>query len=111
MSDTRFLILGVILIFVGFLVFGMLGESYRAASIEAGEFGDCYEYSEDSAPIKTDCAAKTFDQLVFFGIIIAIIATGIIMLIKGAKGRWDNEVRPEDMVGPGHTSGNDLPKD
>ena len=107
MSDTRFTIIGVALIFAGFLIVGILGEDHYAASIEAEAFDDCYKYSEDRAPIKVDCKVKTQEQLVFFGIVIAIIASGVIMLLKGIRGKWDNEVKPEDMVGPSGSSKDD----
>lgn len=101
MSDTRFTILGIVLIFVGFIVLGTLGGEHQTSSIEAEEFGDCYIYSDDAAPIKTDCSIRILDQTVFFGIVIALIVAGVIFLIKGIRGKWDNEVKPEDMVGPG----------
>ena len=104
MSDTRFTILGVVLIFSGFLVLGILGGDHQASSIEAKEFGDCYIYSEDSAPIKADCSVKVSDQIAFFGVVIALIAAGVIVLVKGVRGKWDSEVKPEDMVGPGGSS-------
>ena len=110
MSDTRFTILGVALIFAGFLVLGVLGGDHQASLIEAGEFGDCYVYYEDSAPVKTDCAVKVSEQMTFFGVVIALIAAGIAVLVKGVMGRWDNEVRPEDMVGPGDGSSKKDPK-
>lgn len=101
MSDTRFIILGVILIFVGFIILGTLGEEHQTSLIEAEEFGECYVYSEDAAPIKTDCSVKVLDQTIFFGVVIAFIVVGVATLVKGVRGRWDNEVNPEDMVGPG----------
>jgi hypothetical protein len=39
--------------------------------------------------------------VLFFTLVLVLIAAGIIALIKGVKGKWDNEVKPEDMVGPG----------
>ena len=30
-----------------------------------------------------------------------MIVCGIVSLVKGIKGRWDQDVKPEDMVGPG----------
>ena len=32
---------------------------------------------------------------------MALIVIGIIALVKGLRGDWDNKVKPEDMVGPG----------
>jgi len=42
-----------------------------------------------------------------FGVVLGIIIAGVLTLIKGAKGNWDQNVKPEDMVGPG----NENPKD
>jgi hypothetical protein len=100
MSDMRFIVIGIGFIFSGFLILGVFGHTYQTSNIETSEFGDCYEYHENKEPNTINCSAKIFDQVVFFGIVLILIATGIISLIKGAKGRWDNEVRPEDMTGP-----------
>ena len=102
MSDMRFIIIGIVLIFVGFLILGVFGEDYQAATLEADEFGTCFEYSEDSAPVEINCSYKIFDQTVFFGLVIGFLVAGAIALIKGMKGDWDNRVKPEDMVGPGN---------
>ena len=107
MSDIRFVIIGLAVIFVGFLVLGIFGESYQAPYIEINEFGNCFEYSEDKEPIPIDCSAKSFEQNLFFGIVIALIVSGIIALIKGVKGDWDSKVKPEDMVGPSRDNRND----
>jgi len=101
MSDMRFIIIGIVLIFVGFLILGVFGHNYQAATFESNEFGTCYEYSEDLPPVKIDCSFKILDQTVFLGIVLGFIGAGIIALIKGVKGDWDNKVKPEDMVGPG----------
>ncbi len=101
MSDTRFIILGVGLIFAGFLVLGIFGEQYYEASVEASEFGDCYEYFEDKPPVPVKCSSKVFDQSLFFGFVLGLVGSGVIALVKGARGDWDQRLRPEDMLGPG----------
>jgi len=101
MSDMRFIIIGIVLIFVGFIILGGFGGNYQAATLESNEFGTCYEYSDNSPPVEINCSYKIFDQTVFFGLIIAFIGTGVISLIKGTRGDWDNKVKPEDQVGPG----------
>lgn len=101
MSDMRFIILSVGLIFAGFLILGVFGDDYQTANIEASEFGDCYDYDSGSNPVPINCSFKIFDQVLFFGLVLALIVAGIIALIKGIRGKWDNEVKPEDMVGPG----------
>ncbi len=35
-----------------------------------------------------------------FAIVTLLIVCGIASLVKGIKGRWDQDVKPEDMVGP-----------
>lgn len=100
MSDTRFVILGVALIFVGFLVLGIFGGNFRTGNIEMMEFGDCYDYSQEP-PTPLNCSYKMLDQSIFFAIVIAILGGGVISLIKAVRGKWDSEVKPEDMVGPG----------
>ena len=110
MSDMRFIIIGIGLTFAGFLVLGIFGENYQAATLESDEFGTCYEYFEDKPPAEINCSFKILDQTVFFSVVIALIGAGIISLVKGAKGDWDNKVNPEDMVGPG-TQNEDSPKD
>ena len=101
MSDTRFTIIGIVLIFAGFLVLGVFGGNYQKANIEMAEFDDCFKYSEGNNPVPIDCSLKAFDQVVFFSLVIVLIGAGAASLFKGARGKWDNEVRPEDMVGPG----------
>lgn len=102
MSDMRFVIAGIALIFAGFLILGVFGHNFQAATLESNEFGTCYEYSNDSPPAEINCSFKIFDQTVFFGLVLGFIASGVISLIKGVRGDWDNRVKPEDIVGPGN---------
>ena len=113
MSDTRFILAGVVLIFVGFVVLGVFGEDYTRTTLEASEFGDCYEYFEDKDPIQIDCNVKLQDKTLFFAIVASLIGFGIISLIKGVRGKWDQNVKPEDMLGPGgeKTTGTDDNED
>jgi len=110
-SDTRFSLIGVGLIFAGFLILGVFGSQFIDASVEAEEFRDCYEYFEDRPPVPVDCDLNYQNKSLFFVLVIVLIGGGIISLIKGVKGRWDQDVKPEDMVGPGgkNTSDSDKP--
>lgn len=96
----RFIILGIALIFVGFIILGAFGHEYQAATLESNEFGTCYEYFEDKPPAKINCSFKIMDQILFFGLVLGFIISGMISLIKGIRGNWDNKVKPEDMAGP-----------
>lgn len=100
MSDMRFIIVGIVLVFAGFVTLGIFGDQFKAATIESNEFGTCYEYFSDKPPMEINCSFKVFDQTVFFGIIIGVLGAGLISLVKGVKGDWDNKINPKDMVGP-----------
>ncbi|MBM3910203.1 MAG: hypothetical protein FJ356_00970 [Thaumarchaeota archaeon] len=96
----RFTMLGIALIFAGFLILGIFGSQYMEASIQAQEFGDCFDYNEDTPPAQIDCNVVLQDKLVLTGVIVGLIAAGIVSLIKGVKGKWDQDVKPQDMLGP-----------
>jgi len=100
MSDMRYVIISIILIFSGFLILGMFGHDYQRTNIEASEFEECYNYQEGKTPVPINCSFKIFDQILFFIVVLGLIGAGIIAIIKGIKGKWDNEVKSEDMVGP-----------
>ena len=38
--------------------------------------------------------------LLFLGVML-IIGIGIFSLVKGVRGTWDQDVKPEEMLGPG----------
>lgn len=107
MSDMRFIMIGIGLVFVGVIVLGVFGHNYQAATIESNEFETCYEYSDEDAPVEISCSFKIFNQTLFFAVIIGFMGTGIIALVKGAKGDWDSKVNPQDMVGPGRREDDD----
>ena len=65
------------------------------------------KYFDDKEPIPVDCDLKMLQKTMFFLFVIALIGVGIVALIKGMKGRWDQDVKPEDMVGPGGPSSSD----
>ena len=104
MSDTRFTLLGIGLIFAGFIILGIFGAPYFDATIQAEEFGDCFEYFDDRPPVQVECEVKLQDKMMFSGLVIGLVGAGVASLVKGVKGHWDQDVKPEDMVGPGHPS-------
>ena len=110
MSDTRFTMIGISLIFAGFIILGIFGSSYFDASIEATEFGDCFEYFDDQPPQPVECDVKLQDKIMFTGLVVGLVAAGIISLVKGVKGKWDQDVKPEDMLGPGGSNTSDNKK-
>ncbi len=102
MSDIRFTMLGIALIFAGFLILGIFGSLYMEASIQAQEFGDCFDYSENAQPTQIDCSVVLQDKSVLTAVIVGLIGGGIVSLIKGVRGKWDQDVKPQDMLGPGN---------
>jgi vacuolar-type H+-ATPase subunit I/STV1 len=107
MSDMRFIIIGIVLTFFGFLVLGVFGHDFKTAHIETSQFGDCYQYFDNKEPVAVNCSSRIFDQSLFFGIVLALIISGIVSLVKGIRGDWDSKVNPEDMVGPDNNKNSD----
>lgn len=99
MSDTRLTLLGVALIFAGFIVLGVFGQIYYNFTIQAQEFGQCFEY-KDGRQIEVSCETVMQDRTAFFGLVLALISAGIFLLYKGVRGKWDQSVKKEDKVGP-----------
>ena len=101
-SDTRFIILGIGLIFSGIILLSIFGSQSAEISLQEG-FSKCFEYHDDSPPTEIDCDTAAENKMTIFIITTLLIASGIISLVKGIKGRWDQDVKPEDMVGPGNS--------
>ena len=99
-SDTRFIILGIGLVFSGIIFLSVFGGQSTEISLQEG-FSKCFEYHDDSPPTEIDCDTASENKMVIFTITALLIVCGIISLVKGMKGRWDQNVKPEDMVGPG----------
>ena len=99
MSDTRFIILGVGLIFAGIIVLTVFGAQFDEITLQE-EFRECYEYHADAPPTEIDCDIAFQNKMIFFAIVVLLIICGIASLLKGMKGKWDQNVKPEDMVGP-----------
>ena len=100
MSDTRFIILGIGLIFSGIIFLSVFGSQSTELALQEG-FSKCFEYHDDSPPTEIDCDVASENKMITFAITTLLIVCGIIALVKGMKGSWDQNVKPEDMVGPG----------
>jgi hypothetical protein len=103
--------IGIALVFIGFIILGGFRDDYRTTTLESNEFGTCYEYAKDKAPVEIDCSLKIIDQTIFFVLVIGFTGAGIIALVKGVKGNWDSKVKPEDMVGPDRRENENSDKD
>jgi len=110
-SDTRFIILGVGLIFAGIIILSVFGAQFDEITMQE-EFHVCYEYHADTPPTEIDCNIASQNKMIIFAIVALLIACGIASLVKGIRGKWDQDVKPEDMVGPsGSFDTHDGPND
>ncbi|MBI3254624.1 MAG: hypothetical protein HYZ55_01780, partial [Nitrosarchaeum sp.] len=57
MSDMRYIIIGIVFIFSGFLILGIFGHDYQITNIEANECGKCYEYYDDKEQVAISCSS------------------------------------------------------
>ena len=101
MSDIRFIMIGVVVITIGFIVLGVIGSEYTGITVQTDEFSTCYEYSDEQIPKEIDCQEILQNKILLFLLVAVIIGSGIGALIKGVKGTWDQDVKPEEMLGPG----------
>src|SRR5574341_619357 len=99
MSDTRFIMIGLVLVFAGFLVLGVFGRPFLEFTIQANEFGDCIDYTEAGA-VSSDCDVILQSKILLFGVVAGLVGSGVIALIKGYRGKWDQDVKSDEMVGP-----------
>jgi len=102
-SDTRFTMLGIGLIFAGFIILGVFGTAFFDATIQANEFETCFEYFDDNPPVEVSCDVILQKKVMFLGLVMGLVGAGIVSLVKGARGKWDQDVKPEDMVGPSNS--------
>ena len=107
----RFIMIGLVAITIGFIVLGVLGAQFTEITVQTKEFSECYKYPEDQPPVKIECDAQLQDRNILFAIVVGIISVGVIALLKGVKGRWDQDVKPEEMVGPGCDNTDDDSQD
>ena len=101
MSDIRFVMIGVAALSIGFVVMALFGTQYQDITIQTKEFSECYDYTDENLPIKIDCEQQLQNINFMFAIVTGILAGGGIALFKGIRGTWDNDVKSEEMLGPG----------
>ena len=101
MSDIRFVMIGVVVLSVGFIVMAVFGSQYQDITVQTKEFSECYDYTDENVAVKVDCDEQLQSKNLMFVAVIGILAVGGILLVKGIRGTWDNDVKPEEMLGPG----------
>ena len=92
--------LGISLVFTGFLIAGIFGAQFFKYAVQADEFDSCFDYTNDGRAIPVNCNVIMQYKAIFFGIVLALIGGGIFALIKGVRGKWDQDVKSNEMVGP-----------
>ncbi|TSA18793.1 MAG: hypothetical protein D4R72_01350 [Nitrosopumilales archaeon] len=100
MSDTRLIILGSVLAFAGFLLGGITGAQYQQYVIQSDQFDICYDYTPDGNVIKVKCDEKIQDTFFTLSSSLGLIGGGVFVLVKGIRGKWDQNVKSDEMVGP-----------
>ena len=101
MSDIRFVMIGVVVLSVGFIVMAVFGSQYQDITVQTKEFSECYDYTDENVAVKIDCDEQLQNRNLMFDAVIGILVAGGILLVKGIRGTWDNDVKPEEMLGPG----------
>ena len=101
MSDIRFIMIGVAALSIGFIVMALFGTQYQDITIQTKEFSECYDFTDENLPVKIDCDKELQERNFMFAIVIGILIGGGVALFKGIRGTWDNDVKPEEMLGPG----------
>ena len=100
MSDTRLIIIGSVLAFSGFLLGGITGAQYQQYTVQANQFDVCYDYTPDGNAIKVKCDEKIQEKFIFLAASLGLIGVGAFVLVKGIRGKWDQNVKSDEMVGP-----------
>ena len=100
MSDTRLIIIGSVLAFVGFLLGGITGAQYQQYTVQANQFDVCYDYTPDGNAITVKCDEKIQEKFVFLAGSLGLISVGAFVLVKGIRGKWDQNVKSDEMLGP-----------
>ena len=104
-SDTRFTLAGIGAVFAGFTVLAAFGGQFGTAAVEAEEFGDCHAYGEGMHPRPVPCEDVERARIAFFALVVGLVAAGVLALVRGMRGDWDQRVKPGDMLGPGRGGG------
>lgn len=99
MSDMRLIIIGAVIMFVGFMLGGTVNASYSQFAIQQENFDQCFDYSSGVA-IHVKCSEKGQDHLLYLGLSFGLLGTGGVIIFKGIRGKWDNNVKDDEMVGP-----------
>ena len=91
--------LGSVIIFAGFVVGGIKSSYYVQFMIQANQFDECYDYSTGNE-VKVKCADLINDFFLYMALSITFIGIGGVIIFKGIRGKWDQNVKNDEMFGP-----------
>lgn len=99
MSDIRLIMMGSVMIFAGFYVGGIGGSEYSQVSLQASELDSCFDYSSGTA-IHVNCAKAEQDAFLWLALAVALMGGGSYIIFRGIRGKWDQNVKNDEMLGP-----------
>lgn len=99
MSDIRLIMAGSLMIFAGFYVVGIGASEYSQISMQSSEFDDCYDYSTGTA-MHVNCSKAEQGALLYLALAFSLLGGGSYVMFKGIRGRWDQNVKSDEMLGP-----------
>jgi hypothetical protein len=99
MSDIRLILVGAVIIFTGFILGDVANSNYSQFLIQQQNFDKCYDYST-GVQVHVKCSEKSQYYWLYLAISIALLAAGGGVIFKGIRGKWDNSVKDDEMVGP-----------
>jgi hypothetical protein len=99
MSDIRLVMIGAVVLFAGFMVGGIANSGYSQYAVQQQNFDDCFDYSTGVA-IHVKCSDKSYDHLLYLMLSFVLLGIGGVVIYKGIRGKWDHDVKDNEMVGP-----------
>ncbi|MDE1725121.1 MAG: hypothetical protein KGH76_04405 [Thaumarchaeota archaeon] len=99
MSDIRLIMIGAAIIFAGFVAGGIGNSGYSQYVVQQQNFDDCYDYSSGVA-MHVKCSDKNYDHMLYLLLSLTLLGIGGIFMYKGIRGKWDHDVKDNEMLGP-----------
>lgn len=91
--------LGSVIIFAGFMVDEVKSSYYAQFMIQADQFDECYDYSTGNQ-VKVKCSDMANDSFLYLALSIVLVGMGGLIIFKGIRGKWDENVKSDEMLGP-----------
>ena len=99
MSDIRLILVGAVIMFVGFMVGGTANSTHSQFEVQQKNFGECFDYSS-GVEVHVKCSDKNLDYTLYLGLSLGLLGIGGVVVFKGIRGKWDHDVKDSEMLGP-----------